>query len=337
MSRHVIFLIHGMGQHAEGWSQPATRVLAEAFKQALPGRGELEEYFDLRELQYSDLFDSYWEQFDGNAETLRQIPLISGAASLAGEITAYAARQPDNSFLRTHVGDILLYASSHYNQLVPLALNLQMLEVFQEVGHSSYSIIAHSLGTRVAHDLLQRTFTGEGAYQLAAKPKLFINCANVTRLMSFDDGEFGDGMVVYPSDSGTAGACTYYINASHKLDPVAMVRRYEPKFRADPLYRAVFLEESDVTDINVHDLGHYLRHPLVHTAIFNLTMADYVGQPARVTEAKVAELLAAYRQGTTYQQLKSRLAQIKQAGWTEEGSLRDVVDHLAKFFALIRS
>ena len=336
MSKHLIFLVHGMGQHDQGWSADTVTVLRESFAKALPGHGSFDDFYDIKELQYSDQFDGYWERYDGNAATLRQIPVIQGAGGLAGEIAEYAARNPDDSFLRTHVGDILLYAGTAYNHSVPLALNVQILNALQAGNYQSYSIVAHSMGTRVCHDLLQRTFTGEGAYQLIAKPKLFMNCANVTRLMSFDEDEFGDGMVVYPKESETEGVCTYYVNAYHKLDPVAMIRRHKPKFKSDPLYREIYLKETDVTDKNVHDLSHYLLHPDVHSVLFNLTLADYPGQHPRVSDDEVATLVQGYRATTKHAELKAKLDKIKDEGWTTYAGVRDMIEKIAKFFSFIR-
>lgn len=317
MAKHVIFVLHGIGQHDEGWSKKGIDSLKKSFEKYDPNKKKFDDNFTVKELRYSDQFDRYWEDYDDNADKLLELGVIPGAGKLVNAVHKIATNKDTESVLRTHIGDVLLYAGSFYNDYIPKRLDNQIYKYLHENNFPAYSIIAHSLGTRVVHDMLQRSFTSFRGHQLQKKPDVLFNLANVTKLMSFSVNEFNIGLAVYPSNKSKKGACNRYVNAIHEVDPIAAPIRYRPdlgsrpEFKDEALYKEVEIDIKDSMDIDVHAFEHYLNHPNVYMTLFNLIFDSGMGMD-RFTLDVQTEAVSDYRKKTKYGELKDKLDLYKQ-------------------------
>jgi hypothetical protein len=150
MGKHVVFLIHGMGQHDNNWSTGARDTLLTAAKQ-YPLYVSANDFYEFNELRYSDIFDDYIKDYESNSAALKS---VSGAAAggLAKAVVDIASTEPDTgNFLVTHFGDVALYGISELGHEIRLRIAKQIETGLKWKDISGWSIISHSLGTRVIH------------------------------------------------------------------------------------------------------------------------------------------------------------------------------------------
>lgn len=283
---HYVFLIHGMGSSATGWSQNATQIIqkyydknAYRFLASFP----LADNVEFVEINYNDIFDQYLDEAKKQAKKLEswdklvtmKDPTMVGAL---GRIVDLAATEPADSFLVTHLADVALFMATDLGWLVRTRIAEQIATKLKVMTASDrWSIIAHSLGTRVATEVLQIGFTGAPSLKSYGKARFVMMVSNTSHLLEalspYNAGDVYKN-VVYPA-TGTMGVCQRYINVSHELDPFSFIKRFDPhadwgnhEVFVKKLYHPVMLQAKDLTSKEVHSLEHYMRHPEVHTTLF---------------------------------------------------------------------
>jgi len=279
-------MLHGMGQHNDGWSKSAISTLKSNAKQ-YPLPIQFEDHYKFVELRYSDIFDKYIATYQKKSEAIAsiigQLQTDSFVRTIAEELT----QEPDtDNFLVTHLGDVALYAATELAELVRTKLASQIISALKEEGASGgWSIIAHSLGTRVIHDTLEAMINNDPLfYDDIGYPTVLMMVSNVSRLMSINENKLWKDSVVHPSHNPNKGACNFYINCTHPLDPFAVIRRFSPPdgtwgypetFQSgnEQNFIEPKIDNKDITQWNVHDLSHYLEMPLVHTSFFEYSIS----------------------------------------------------------------
>ena len=160
MARHVLVLLHGMGTHGSDWADDAKDSLEGLYQNyGVLGRFDFEERFRCEAITYGNVF----EQIVTNWATMSGEILASGQLGSAGEVRSLVdwlenAGETDDNFLWTHVADVALYRFFPLvRQRVKAQVANRIFAILQEAiddGDSDWSVIAHSLGTAVAHDTL---------------------------------------------------------------------------------------------------------------------------------------------------------------------------------------
>ena len=111
MAKNVIFLVHGIGVHAEGWSSAddgpvkALSKIAEYY----PGFSEQEPLsgaIEFVEIRYDDIFDGIRTQWAQLAESLNGGSLPIATPAILQQITGIIAQAGGNSAIATHVLDV---------------------------------------------------------------------------------------------------------------------------------------------------------------------------------------------------------------------------------------
>jgi hypothetical protein len=159
---------------------------------------------------------------------------------------------------------------------------LQLFDGIQGLAeNSNWSIIAHSLGTAVAHDTLHSWFTqplpdGKGTLGEHKAPRLLQMVANVSRLLQTKPD-------VFDSSVRPGQACDFYFTAHHPLDPATIIKPFLPANwpggTEAQKFRLAVLQHDFIQQPNIHDLAHYLRHPDVVIPMFRkLAFDSYVTQ-----------------------------------------------------------
>jgi hypothetical protein len=281
MAKHKIFLVHGMGKHPKGWSEPVQALLRECY-----GRYEglkllpFEQNFQFVEVCYDRHFDDLRKRWAKAAGEV--VGLIKGAGledSFAGTLAGWAEEADKDDFLRTHVLDVVLYrlAATVGEEVRSSVIDQIMSSLNPGNDVLRWSVLAHSLGTAVAHDSLLELFTRKKG---ALKPEehgleVLMMVANVSRVLE-DPSLYKYDVyrsIVRPSSSPEDGICRHYLNARHECDPVAKPKMFkpaeswpDPQARADGNYAN--LEIGIIEEADVHDFEHYLRNPKVHIELF---------------------------------------------------------------------
>lgn len=279
MSKHLIFLVHGMGIHAAGWSNDAWETLKAAYARYT----DLEEipfddHFERVEVIYDDRFEVYRQKMSEDAQAVGSLMDINKVApDVIARLVDLSLKLNRNSFFTTHILDVFFYYLIAQIQAdVRSSVRRKIADTLENTPAGDpveWSIIAHSLGTSVAHDVLHQLYQpgpgslGGAAVQFPPQSGLFV--ANLSRLLQTNVKAYSS--LVRPSVGRTTGIFDYFLNASHKLDPFTKLKPFDPGYDwLDPLTRTAqppryqLLEISEILDVNVHALTHYLDNPQVH-------------------------------------------------------------------------
>lgn len=287
MAKHLVFLLHGMGQHPKGWHEPYVAAIKQAYG-LYPFIAErpIEERLEFVPLQYDHIFTELVTTWDNNAK------LVGAAAAELGvplsKLTKWLAGAGElkDNFAWTHAADVLLYRcfSLVRNRVcvhVARQITTRIAEQIAASGTCTWSAVAHSLGTAVLHDTLARLWQPLGNLPggLAFAPEnaqahLLMMVSNVSRVLEVKTvAEPYDVLqtAVKPGFAGQAGrGCRYYLSVRHRLDPFTVPRMFNPQLWPDevalaakpPRYLGVELEHLHQPD--VHDFAHHLLHPAAH-------------------------------------------------------------------------
>jgi len=168
MPKTVVFFVHGIGQHATGWSRapdgPVAALeaaLARYKDHGFPAGKKLADYLDLVEIRYDDIFDQVLDTFQ---ELGRSLPANTGFSWLDAVRELFASVDERKDLFLRYGGDVLLYCGF---DLVARAVRLRVNSVIATKIYRAYlavaespgevprlAVVAHSLGTTVAQDAL---------------------------------------------------------------------------------------------------------------------------------------------------------------------------------------
>lgn len=293
MSKHVIFMIHGIGDHDENWCDSVAETLKGLYGQYKSLRNlPFDELFEIKPLFYNDKFDALRRKWEGAANEVLALmkPGPSGASALQ-QLTEWAGSANKKTFLRTHALDVVLYRFfPNVAGQVRAAVHKQLLEGIK--GATQWSAIAHSMGTSVLHDTLVWMFDPESPAKLPPegfRMEALAMIANVSRLLESSDlGARWDAYrsVVQPNAKVTKGVCNSFLNVCHNWDPIPVPKKFKPTAdwpdaatRATPgAFQDIRIDEIEKPR-EVHDLEHYLRNPGVHIPLFRSLLALPVINP----------------------------------------------------------
>jgi hypothetical protein len=348
MSKHQVFLIHGMGKFDAGWSGALKEEIRKSFGayKKLDASGFVDS-IDFVEIVYDDIFEEWRKMWKDDAAAAADAltKLNSSSASVAKRLVELAQAPTGDSFFQTHVLDVALYRyMKQFREQVNQTLCKKILErlnAFPGGQVPQWSAIAHSLGTSVLHNTLQEMFTQPVDGVLlgdAYMPAYLFMVANVSKVLWSLGGDFYSS-VVRPHPAETKGLCWKYGNFRHMLDPFPAVDPFDPPDRwfpehydPDRLYANVELPKDDIQDLNVHGLSHYWSHPLVHVEIIN-TLTD---DPMLIEDQEVKAALKKWRDDrVSPAKLKAYQAQLKQYLGLDTSKWEGVVEAIVKFRAAV--
>lgn len=317
MPKSVVFFVHGMGQHNKDWISeeqgPATVLAREAT--AYPGFDDPEDLHgatEFVEIRYDDIFERILGQWANLASDLEgKLPQATPEAITRIGDWLSEVDEPDNWFA-SHALDVALYRGfALVRRLIQLKVASLIMRTVAEreaagLTDTAYILVAHSLGTTVAHDAVQRMATtnwlnridvaldalasrnvgpptsreeldgalarygknpfGPGTFKFEA----IFQISNTSRLLATTANGNPYKSVVRPMFSGNGpdtNACRLLVNVDHYLDPISKVRR----FRAEEAWPASARRNTarDLFSIrHVHDINvHALDQYLKHPAV----------------------------------------------------------------------
>jgi hypothetical protein len=279
----IVFLLHGMGEFGPDWEQDVVgelRRFCDGFSK--PGPGDFDRRFQCMGLNYSLLFREILEEWARRKDGIDDLAAELGA-TLVEKLVAWIADEntAEKNFFWTHPFDVATYRLlPTVRDAVKVRVALQIFEATKNLPESAtWSVIAHSLGTAVAHDTLQAWFTqplaGGGTLGQHKHPLLLQMVANVSRILQNSSGD------VFNSDVRPGRACDFYFTAHHPLDPFTVPRPFLPAQWPGPPspenYMLAQLEHDYIQQPNIHDIAHYLRHPDVVIPLFRcLAFKTYI-------------------------------------------------------------
>jgi hypothetical protein len=351
---HTIFMVHGMGNFKEGskWSAELQKKIREHYdpkKYKFLGQTPFGKRYQFVEITYNQHFEKYLQEAQAQAERLSKwsklVPNINGdVLKFLDRVVSGAGSTDSNKFAISHLGDVALYLATDVGEVVKNDIVVQITKALGDdfdPARDSWSVIAHSLGTRVMTEVLQAGFTAAPSMRSFGKARVVMMIANVSRLLQnlwpFNAGDVYHN-AVFPS-RGDLGVCKCYVNATHRLDPVAFVNEFDPpadfgdgRTMLDDVYHPVKLPAADITTKDIHAAEHYMEHPAVHTALFSGLIGAGIGP----TDAEFAKAMDEYRKLTLEANITSvwrdSLAQLKTRPF---GTVLQIVDLWEKYGDLL--
>lgn len=269
--KQVLFLLHGMGESADGPLQQSdkskwsTEVEAQLRAAASAYAGFPHDKLVIVPILYDDVFVTYAKTWAELAEQL--------SGSSLSPLVSWLEDAASSDFFWSNVGDVIQYrALEQVRKHVVTHVAAQMARVIDEHGtglKAKYSILSHSLGTAVAHDAVQKLATTPIDSNTVLQPpgfrfETFVALANVSRLVWATDARFYDETRVRPLGAGLSDdrcAVRHYINVRHVADPFPSIVRFVRK--SWPAASYLSLELRHVRKLNVHAFTHYLASPEV--------------------------------------------------------------------------
>ena len=301
----TIFLVHGMGHHPDGWHVPVQTALKKLYGKYNLSRIPFDRRFNLKPINYDSVFRTLVTRWQNDANALGPAAAALGASEVSNLVGWLRnAGQVDNNFVWTHAADVLLYRLFYsVRQEVKTHVAAEIATEIDNLPASArWSVIAHSLGTAVAHDSLDMLMSGKQedgsptGFEARHEQALVIAMvANVSRVLQTAAKVYDSN--VKPGNAGQNGrGCRRFLNFRHVLDPFTIPKMFRPDAWPDSnaatkgLYQ--YVEVNHVHDVNVHDLVHYLKNPSVHIPLFRALS----GFRSAVTNEQEAEAQENFKQ-----------------------------------------
>jgi hypothetical protein len=350
-SKHLVFLIHGMGTFSKTWIKPYVDALRIAYKQYDSlAIDPFDEMFEFEPVIYDDIFEDLRTQWTNNAKRVAKALVDNGfQGSAADRLVQIASEADGDDFVRTHVLDVILYrfmptiGESVRNRVMRQIQ--QALKAYPSNDVPRHSVIAHSLGTAVFTESLHSWMSDGGWRDTPFAPRfrpdnvfMVANCSRI--LWSLGDEFYRNEVHPFPTEA--KGACSYYGTYTHTLDPITHVKPFDPPpdrwfFPGVPraeVYGVTDIHPEDIQQLNVHALEHYLAHPLVQIDIFRRMR----GALSLVTEEEQTKALNAYYKTTlTGQPLSSARKRLGDFTLSDTESWSGILESIVAFRQLVNT
>src|SRR5579884_3048721 len=172
MPQRLVVFVHGMGAFTDGWSAtpdgPRTKLVQMADKYAeVTANGSFAGQVSFGEITYDPCFAKLVDQWNADADALDAWAKSSGRA-MPNVVSWLKNQAPSdtaakNFFWTTAIDPLLYRGFSLVRDEVRETVMSKLVTLIKNVGPQAVelTIVAHSLGTAVMHDVLQLLGTGQ--------------------------------------------------------------------------------------------------------------------------------------------------------------------------------
>jgi hypothetical protein len=331
VTKNIVFVLHGIGQYTDGWidmescAVPALKKAARSYS-FFEGKS-LDSFVEFVPILYDDVFERILKHWADLGEGLSSsIPLMPKFAKQVNDLMKQA--DEDRWSLKSGADVALYWGFRLFQQRVVLRVLAQIsTRVADTIGATSlmpeYHVLAHSMGTAVAHDALHHLGTESWLAQLRKAP-LDDPDGDAARV---DRAEYLDGhsrfaeirnnpfdprtfkfssitmlsnvsglihpsanpyeSIVRPGSATDHGAyATNYFNVNHKFDPIALLGNFRmPAGWAFANGLDLQLDHLVGNVEQIHDAAHYISHPEVHLRLLTQYVDSYAPTADDVSQA----------------------------------------------------
>jgi hypothetical protein len=350
MAKPLLLLLHGIGSHSSGWADHAIARLGEiaATFPDIAGGGPLASQVVLKPLRYDSVFDDQLKRWRDAGKAMKGFTKDTTikVPKLASFLDSNLVPPDEESFVWNAVMDAVTYRGvtptrgeirTHVMKEIVSAVNAHL---DKEPG-AEVSILGHSLGTIVTHDVLHLLATGQGGAAFRAEFVRFANVflvANASRLgpkkfidIKSDDSRTRPVGAPKPTDGGDP-YCGAFYNINNHWDPIGSWARFAPQGWGDRFHD---IEVRHIHQVNVHGIDHYIEHPSVHIPLFRALLGHFV-IPERLKEQREMAFpdLKPTTCGTAVATLMNELDRIRTAA--NGGNLDDVAMGMVSMYRAVR-
>lgn len=336
MSKPIVLLIHGMGTHP---LDNMTREFKAGLIEAANGFGmdgfDPDEFMDIVEYNYSETLDNIRKKLAEDAEEILDLfPNGTSEAEIVHKLLAFQANFSEDEFVYTHWLDVALY-SLYYGEAIRVELAKKLNNLFKEAANRRVHVIAHSLGTAVLHDTLDKFYKvlgpgeadGDYPYLRAGGDNLKTvwTFANVSNLVSVLNNVADDGPTVVRS--GPTGCTDQLYNIYHTLDPFCWFEPY--KEDTVDIESGRHFETRVVRKKNTHSFQEYVATPEV--AKYLLSELTYAVEPRK--PENFSAYVEKHKENTPndiYEEIEGKIGDIK-AGHSQLSNIKDLFELIKNF------
>lgn len=351
----MLVLVHGMGTSPAGWSDepggPKAKLnaIAKQYRAFKTGPAFCDRLV-VREIAYDDCFATLVNQWQAKSTELakfalsaqRPLPKLVDWLDRSLPMNEAAAKQ----FFWSTASDPLLYRGfALVRDRVRVAVMTQLVEMLKDAGSQAINVtvVAHSLGTAVMHDVLHLLGNGvlpdevKDVEVLLPSRWKFANLFMIADVCLLGPPATRDidpfASIVRPvmPDGSRDGYCRKFFEVWHRFDPFAILAPFRPGDWGKG-YRPIG-PLSHFRSANVHGFTHYLDHPAVHVPLINFALGEEA-----ITAREEAAALGAYADivapecGQQIGRVKAKATEFAAVG----DDLQDLVIKIAEFYALAR-
>ncbi|MFN3835298.1 MAG: hypothetical protein ACK4NO_05300 [Glycocaulis sp.] len=318
MGKHIVFLVHGMGTYVRqngelnnSWHEYAKACMKACYEQyeEFTGASTFEEAYEIVEINYDTIFNSVLRDWRDLAEEINAFA-PNDAIRFLSDVFERGGSVEDN-FLWTHFGDVLFYRFAptvrHYVQVAVADQIARKLRAEQAASNRQFwqsrqwSIVAHSLGTRVVHDTLSNVaahmvrMNADGNWP---EPSVVAMISNVSRVIELRANGLPSA---YAANLRPGVNCFHYLSVCHRFDPFTVLDPFRPggssQWRNLRSRRGDYVELNDLRHLPIPEMSnddgelrsvitkalvdfvphHFttlFNHPMVHLHFFHKTLVD---------------------------------------------------------------
>jgi hypothetical protein len=336
MSKSIVLLIHGMGTHP---LDNMTREFKTGLIEAANGFGikdfDPDESMDITEYNYSETLDNIRKKLAEDAqEILDLFPEGTPGSEVVQKLLAFQANFSEDEFEYTHWLDVALY-SLYYGEAIRIELAKKLNNLFKEAGNRRVHVIAHSLGTAVLHDTIDKFYKvlapgesgGDYPYLRAGghNLKTLWTFANVSKLVSVLNNVADEGPTLVRS--GPTGCTDSLYNIYHTLDPFCWFEPY--KKSTVTIENGRHFEIKIVRKKNTHSFQEYVANPEVAKYL----LAELVQAVEPLKPDNFAAYVEKHKENTPndiYEKIEGSIGEIK-AGRNELSSIKELFELVKSF------
>jgi len=348
MAKRILFVFHGMGKYEEETFKQEVIEALEGGMALYPSlkQKKVENYINVIPIHYDELFEEERQRIAKPGQSvhaeLTKIGAPVDVENLLNVLVGVDRFVDNDDFFHTHLLDVLLYRFTNLRHAVRIRAAMQMTKALKENGTAPFDVLAHSLGTGVAHDTLALLYADGGVRDpdtneihsldpLQHKLEHLYMVANVSHVLRNDIQPTRSK--VRPGDGGIVSAI--YHEFRHDYDPITWVEPFNPLRDADwpesvsGRYSLKKPFRFTPTAGHTHDLSHYLYNPDVNQAIIFHTLGE-----EKVRE-EMTQATQAYMQKTEialYNKAGELLDSIKNEGLTGVSAISDVIKAFNAFY-----
>jgi hypothetical protein len=289
MRKHVLFFVHGMGAYvtADGaaddtWSKDAAAALEEQYnKYPFVKRRPFNERFEVVHINYDTEIFKLVKRWQDEAQSVQAAGVATAGPALKLVSWLDGGAKLEDNFAWTHAACVVLY---YFFPLMRQRLKIHVAGQIQRAlapnaqgAVSTWSIIAHSLGTMVVHDVLHAmdsTTPNQAGISvldtMVPSAQVVAMISNVCKVLENDVDVYGESLVVPQSMVRNQSCCFSYFNCNNRFDPFVRPLPFAPP-REHPTWALarsngtyLDIETANVHETNVHSLRNYLVNPDVH-------------------------------------------------------------------------
>jgi hypothetical protein len=281
MEKHIVFFLHGVGNQKAGWSKEHTTNL-KAKAEAIISEQHLKPMFEVEyvELFYADLLAENTKVMIEGGESLGEVNDFLKKGLEERNDPNYVATTKEEKIvgmLRDYALDVPTYVlNPDFTNGLLVTLAKQVTETIAANPAAWFSLVSHSLGTKVSFDLINKLYLGEHYKTTpAGKPTFgspsfysYYQLASVAWLIGLFDSEnytLNNSYVraartdLENEQSGVVSDGYRIFNNS--FDPVALIGMTN-KINSN-VYHS-FHQLKYIDSVMMHDLSLYMNNPEVY-------------------------------------------------------------------------